>query len=315
MVSVVIPLYNKEKYIQKTLTSVFKQTFQDFEIIIVNDGSTDNSLAEVKKFNDKRIRIISQKNAGVSAARNKGIYEAQYELIAFMDADDEWFPNHLEELLALKTEFPECKIFATNYKIIDSEGKERFPVNTELFNFDGSIGIIKDYFYVAANTAPPLWTSAIAVDKESIQQVDCFPVGIRLGEDLLVWALLALRYKIAYSNNITAIYNVNAPTGLMDDEPLPDQSDVVGERLRLLLSTDTKNKSLRHYISLWHRMRYSLYISNFFRAKALDEILKAVYFNPMLFKNYILLFLLFLPHNIRIFIMKKRLKIEKEKIS
>lgn len=83
MISVVIPLYNKEKQIKRTLQSVLTQTFQDFEIVIVNDGSTDNSTIEVEKIKDSRIRLIHQENAGVSAARNKGIEEAKYELIAF----------------------------------------------------------------------------------------------------------------------------------------------------------------------------------------------------------------------------------------
>ena len=85
MISVVIPLYNKEKQIKRTLQSILAQTFQDFEIVIVNDGSIDNSIIEVEKVKDSRIRLIHQKNAGVSAARNKGIEEAKYELIALLD--------------------------------------------------------------------------------------------------------------------------------------------------------------------------------------------------------------------------------------
>ena len=83
MISVVIPLYNKEKQIAHTLQSVFNQTLQDFEIVIVDDGSTDGSVAEVEKFSESRIRLIHQKNAGVSAARNRGIEAAKYDLIAF----------------------------------------------------------------------------------------------------------------------------------------------------------------------------------------------------------------------------------------
>ena len=94
MISVVIPLYNKEEQIADTLQSIFAQTFQDFEIVIVDDGSTDNSVEEVEKFDDSRIRLIHQTNAGVSAARNRGIEEARGELIAFLDADDEWKPEY-----------------------------------------------------------------------------------------------------------------------------------------------------------------------------------------------------------------------------
>jgi glycosyltransferase involved in cell wall biosynthesis len=83
MFSVIIPLYNKELSISNTIQSVLDQTFQNFEIVIVNDGSTDNSVKEVEKFDDKRIRLIHQENKGVSAARNRGIEEAKYEWIAF----------------------------------------------------------------------------------------------------------------------------------------------------------------------------------------------------------------------------------------
>lgn len=90
MISVVIPLYNKDKQIAKTLYSVLKQTYPNFEVIVVNDGSTDNSLSEVSKISDSRIRLICQENKGVSAARNRGIQEAKSDYIAFLDADDEW---------------------------------------------------------------------------------------------------------------------------------------------------------------------------------------------------------------------------------
>ena len=90
MFPVVIPLYNKEVYIKNTLNSVLAQTIKDFEIIVVNDGSTDKSAEVVKSLSDPRIRLINQVNAGVSVARNRGINEAKADLIAFLDGDDEW---------------------------------------------------------------------------------------------------------------------------------------------------------------------------------------------------------------------------------
>src|SRR5690554_2358538 len=106
MFSVVIPLYNKEKYISLTLKSVLNQSFKDFEILIVNDGSTDRSVEVVKKFDDSRIRLVDQPNAGVSAARNKGIKEAKFDWVAFLDADDRWDVEFLSEIANAIKKYP-----------------------------------------------------------------------------------------------------------------------------------------------------------------------------------------------------------------
>lgn len=316
MFSVIIPLYNKEQYITQTIQSILNQTYNDFEIIVVDDGSTDGSLIEIENFNDERMQIISQKNAGVSAARNRGIEESSYDLIAFLDADDEWLPNHLEKIIDLKTNFPECQVFATNYKIVDSSGTERFPVNTKVFKFDGENGVIKNYFDVAVKTSPSLWTSAIAVSKKAIRKVGGFPVGVRLGEDLVTWAKLANKYDIAYSKKVTAIYNFKSYDEMLDDEPMPDVNDTVGISLKHLYNNTERNKSaLRKYISLWHRMRCNLYIKNFERSDALSEIMKAIYYDPMMYKNYVLFILCVVPHKLRKLIMHVRLEQQQKAIS
>ena len=94
--SVVIPLYNKEETISETIHSVLSQTFDNFEVIVVNDGSRDNGPSVVGKIQDRRIIMVHQENAGVSAARNKGTEIALGEYIAFLDGDDKWKKNHLD---------------------------------------------------------------------------------------------------------------------------------------------------------------------------------------------------------------------------
>lgn len=98
LISVIIPLYNKEKYVAETIKSVLNQTYTNFELIIINDGSTDNSLKVVEKFKDKRIRIFTKKNVGQSNTRNYGIKKSKGKCFAFIDADDMWYEDHLTNL-------------------------------------------------------------------------------------------------------------------------------------------------------------------------------------------------------------------------
>ncbi|NLZ30356.1 MAG: glycosyltransferase family 2 protein, partial [Methanomicrobiales archaeon] len=114
-VSVVIPLYNKAPYIARALSSIIAQTRQDFEVIVIDDGSTDGGEEIVRGFDDPRIRVIRQENRGVSAARNRGIEAARADFIAFLDADDEWMPTHLGALLRLRGRYPRAGAYGTAY--------------------------------------------------------------------------------------------------------------------------------------------------------------------------------------------------------
>ena len=106
IISIIIPLFNKELFIKQTLLSVLNQTFSEFEIIIINDGSTDKSVTIINDIDDERITLYTTKNKGVSHARNYGISKANTDLIALLDADDLWEPNHLENLDSLIHELP-----------------------------------------------------------------------------------------------------------------------------------------------------------------------------------------------------------------
>ena len=115
--SIIIPLYNKANFIAKTLNSVLNQTYTDFEVVIVNDGSTDNSLEIVQIFDDKRIKLFTTKNQGVSATRNFGIKQSQGDYIAFLDADDIWEEKFLETINKLILSFPNEQVYASSLKI------------------------------------------------------------------------------------------------------------------------------------------------------------------------------------------------------
>lgn len=196
MFSVVIPLYNKELSLKNTIQSVLNQSFQDFEIVIINDGSTDNSVEVVEAFDDPRIHIIHQKNQGVSAARNKGIEEAKYEWIAFLDADDLWKENHLEQIKLMMQKFPDEKIFATSFEYSHNIKRDE--------TFD-KIYLIKDYFKESLEKNI-LWTGVIVLNKFCLIRVGGFNTSLNRGEDLDLWARLAKKFPIIRSTNITAVY-------------------------------------------------------------------------------------------------------------
>ena len=103
-VSVVVPVYNKGRYLRRAVDSVLAQSFTDFELILVDDGSTDDSLAVAREYTDPRVRVIRQANSGAGAARNRGIDEARATMVAFLDGDDEWVPAFLDQMMALVRE-------------------------------------------------------------------------------------------------------------------------------------------------------------------------------------------------------------------
>ena len=302
MFSVVIPLYNKEKYIARTIRSVLAQTFDDFEVIIIDDGSTDDSVDEVKKFDDPRIRIVHQKNAGVSAARNRGIEEAKFDFIAFLDADDEWLPDYLKTVELLIKKYPECSIFATQYLLNTQNASQPIHINGLSFDVDG---IMENYFYIASKNMPPLWTSAICVKKEAIDTVGGFPLGIKSGEDLLTWAKLAAIYRIAFSTQHLSIYH-NDVQKWEPGRPT-DMKDIVGMELKKLLKVIDmpKEKSLKYYIGFWHKMRASTFIRHNNRLLSLKEVLLSLYYNPWNFRTYLFIPIAFMPNSILKYIFGK----------
>lgn len=204
MFSVVIPLYNKELSIRNTLQSVLDQTFTNFEIVIVNDGSTDSSVAIVEEFTDSRIRLIHQENQGVSAARNRGITEATYEWVAFLDADDLWLEDHLSTLADMIDQYSEEKVFATSYirsnqNLLDSS--------------DSSVRIVENYFTEALK-GHFVWTGVMCIHESIFDCIGVFNTKLSRGEDLDLWARIGREYKYILSKKITSIYKIDSENRL-----------------------------------------------------------------------------------------------------
>ena len=297
MFTIVIPLYNKEDTIERTVRSVLNQTIQDFEIIVVNDGSVDNGPNVVKNFGDPRIHVIHQQNLGVSAARNRGIEEAEHGLIAFLDADDEWLPDFLEIICHLIKSFPQCVLYGTRYLFGSPDGKTRPCLIRGLD--DGFSGVFSDYFGIASKSEPPIHTSSVVVRRFAINAVGGFPLEIKTGEDLLTWARLACSGKIAYTMHLGSIFWLApTPNHLNIDKSArkPDPLDRMGNALKELLEhcPMADIASLKAYIALWHKMRATSCLALGLRLAASKEISLSIKYLPRL-KLLLYFFLLFFP--------------------
>ncbi len=242
--SVVISLYNKETHIQSTIESVLAQTFTDFEIIVVNDGSTDGGEAVVKSIDDARIVYYSQENQGVSAARNFGIAKAKATLIAFLDADDYWYPNHLETLKALCEKFPGCGLYATAYE------KSYFNTFTVKARFnelpDNFTGIVTDYFKHSIIDAIA-WTSATAIPKTIFESHDMFDNNLKSGQDTDMWIRIAIKENVAFSSNITARRIITDSKNHLSSSKHRANRIILTEKFK---TDEATNKSLKRYIDL-----------------------------------------------------------------
>lgn len=218
--SIIVPLYNKAPYVRHALESIAAQTFRDYEVIVVDDGSTDGSLDVVRDFvrndgmsrlrlnepltlNDGRLTILSQPNAGVAAARNNGVEKSKGEYVCFLDADDWWEPNYLEEMDKLIREYPDAGLYATNYVYYK-------PGNTRVW-LDFKTGYLDYAHAYLIQPAMPVWTGAACIPRKVFDKMGGFPIGIKLGEDFLLWAKTALNYKVAFCEKLLAYYNNDIP--------------------------------------------------------------------------------------------------------
>lgn len=217
MFSIIIPLYNKEKYIEQTIKSILTQTFTLYEIIVINDGSTDSSSDIVKRIKDPRIKLYSKKNEGVSKARNYGIQKSQFDYIAFCDADDKWHPHFLETLYQSILKYKDDVFFSTARFEVNNNG---ITTITTLENTNKKDTIISDICPLIKK----IITSSICVKKNIFQEVGGFREGVKRGEDLDLWVRINSKYRLVYINNPLIYYrkeseNSSTNTKLEDGFP------------------------------------------------------------------------------------------------
>lgn len=207
--SVIIPLFNKAPYVKKAIESVLAQTWRDFELVVVDDGSSDESYAvaeAVLKGSPIPYQLIHQKNAGVSTARNNGVKASHGDYLCFLDADDWWDASFLEEMNELVSDFPDAGIYGSNYTIVN-ERKQKTRIAKIGVEDDFVKGDI-DYCMVYAKTLQmPLWTGAVCIPRMIFEVTQGFKPQLKMGEDFDLWIRIALKYRVVFLNKPLAFYN------------------------------------------------------------------------------------------------------------
>ncbi len=206
--SIIMPLYDKAQYVAKAVRSVLEQTYADWELIIVDDGSKDDSFEVASKAISgcDRALIIRQENAGVSTARNNGVALSKGNFVCFLDADDWWAPTFLEEVSCLIADFPDAGIYGTSYYIVKNGKNKVAPIAFDEGFERGYMDYVEVY---GRRLCMPLTSISVAIPRHVFEETQGFKPQLKLGEDFDLWLHIALQHKVAFVNNPLAYYNQN----------------------------------------------------------------------------------------------------------
>ncbi|MGH1386609.1 glycosyltransferase family 2 protein [Kordia sp.] len=306
--SVIIPLYNKEKYIQQTVESVLQQSFADFELLIVNDASTDKSVAVVSQISDNRIQLIENpKNLGLSATRNHGISKANGDIIALLDADDVWLPNFLETIQSLYNSFPEAAIYGTDYVEIYTSHENLIPRKNIASSLQGTSFLLADFFE-ASMFQPIFCQSSLAFKRAICTETDVFNSKITFAEDIEFYIKYGSKYPVAYHYEALAEVRFD----------VPDQMSKNSIATKVLPDLDTyeevakDNHSLKKYLDLYRYIFASLYsLENAIPQR--NAMLQNIEYSNLTFKQRLLLksprFVLVFLKKLKGFLLKRNIRV------
>jgi len=223
-ISVVIPAYNAERTILETIASVQQQSFSDFELIVINDGSTDRTLELLHSINDERLRILSYENGGVSVARNRGISQASGEFISFIDADDLWSPDKLESQLATLQQHPEAGVaYSWTYFMEEKEGTRSFHPCDPIF-FEGNVYtdlLVKNFIPNGSN---------VLIRKQAVESVGEFDPKRTGWEDWDYWIRLAAKWSFVVVPKLQVFYRRSSDSASSKVDNMKKEALVVIEK-------------------------------------------------------------------------------------
>jgi glycosyltransferase involved in cell wall biosynthesis len=203
-VSVIIPTYNRSAALRATADSVLRQSFPDWELVVVDDGSTDDTAEVARSYTDPRISVITQPNGGHSAARNAGLERAVGEYVAFLDHDDRWRPEKLALQTAYLDQHPNCSLVYGAWETIDEEGKPQGPGNKARFEGKVTGTLLREHNFVQSMSLPMMRT-------EQVRAVGGFRAVMDICDDLDLFLRLSRIGEFGYLPQVLMDYNVGIP--------------------------------------------------------------------------------------------------------
>jgi glycosyltransferase involved in cell wall biosynthesis len=300
-VTVLMPAYNAAKYIAEAVHSVLEQTYTDFELLIVNNGSADNTVDEIKRFTDPRIRVIEEDKNGIGYALNRGLMEATGEYIARFDADDICNPFRLEKQLQFLEKNPGHILCGSDAEYIAESGEHLF----DFYCFGHTHEEIIQQLYVYC----PFIHSSVMYRKEAVLKAGGYPADAHNFEDYLLWVQLAMQGK--YCNLPERLLKVRFnPASVTIDEKWRGQrfrhlkkkiirqgfvTTAEGEALlSIIKEQDTKKIKEGAYYALCGK---KFLVNNHQPSRARNHLAKAIRIYPLRLDNYALFLLSYFPKN------------------
>jgi glycosyltransferase involved in cell wall biosynthesis len=313
LVSVVIPTYNRSGYVVEAVDSVLRQTYPSYEVIVVDDGSTDDTHEALEPYMG-RIRYVRQENLGEGAARNLGVSRARGEYVAFLDSDDMWEPEFLAATMEAFKKFPEAEMVTTNFKVINAEGK---TVAAEIGKRS------PNSFFTTAGLLDEDWrTIGMPVARrESLVSVGEFE-GWKVGADMNMWLRFSLRFPIAHVPRCLQVHRYHEGSSAGDWEaflerdisglrkfieehalPLFGKNHLfrralasirLGRRLLSCFHPPCLRRMNRQVGYLYHFQAYQRMLANRHR-EARGCLTRAIRYRPLYLKNYAYLLFTCLP--------------------
>lgn len=293
-ISVIIPTYNAANFLREAIDSVLAQTFQDFELIVVDDGSQDDTELVAQEYGD-RLTYIRQDNRGPGAAKNTGIKNSRAPLIATLDADDKWLPLKLERQYEYMSKHPEIGMVNGNFSTFNENGIVTYLVDGNLRKtYQGYIFdklIIKNF----------IASGVVMFRRECLDKVGLFPEDFKISEDWHLWLRISKEYKVGYIDERMAMYRwQNQSLTWNYAKSYPDRLGVLDEIISLYPDYFRTKKWLvrKAYESLFIRYGYALYNYGDYR-NARQKFFRSLRYNPIQYKSYLYLLAVIVPSRLK----------------